>query len=79
MVIDDAETTEMSPTDIPVSERVIARAQAESPTRGQRKMEIIRERIAAKIPDGEEIVDWKRDEGGKLIAVTAPIPQEEPE
>lgn len=66
----------MSPDDIVVSETVITKATAESPTRGSTKMQIIREKIAQSIPDGHHIVDWKRNENGELVAVTAPIPEE---
>lgn len=63
-------------TDIVVGKSIVDAATAESPTRGSTKMQVIREKIAASIPTGHQIVDWKRNDSGDLVAVTAPIPEE---
>jgi hypothetical protein len=64
-------------TDIPIPESVIRNASTIKPGRGAQKMQALADYAAEFVPDSEQIIDWRRNSDGILIAVTAPIPEDE--
>jgi hypothetical protein len=58
---------------ISIPNDVVASASAINPGRGLQKMEALKTYAQQHVPEGEQIVDWERDDSGTLFAITGPI------